>query len=202
MLSQSHREPHRRTARREGYPRYHAIVHRTVSLPSGCRGLRALFPGSNTATDRRRGLDHQQQHLHDQGISDSIAAHRMDLAGAGLHSERKWHAQSHSCSGSKHSETAVRPPRRVRALRTPSLSHTTARLDYSGPLLRGSTTLLPVLRQELLDVPRIEFPGPEIRISQNLPVQRNRRVHTLDDEHVQRPSHARAGLGAVLGAHN
>src|ERR1700688_832192 len=56
--------------------------------------------------------------------------------------------------------------------------------------------------QKALDEPGIEFPGPKVRIGKNLPVQRNRGEYALDDKHLERPSHARDCLVAVLSAHN
>jgi biopolymer transport protein ExbD len=49
---------------------------------------------------------------------------------------------------------------------------------------------LPVLLQEPLNESGINLPRPEIRVSQNLAVQRNGRVHAFDDKHLQRPRHA------------
>src|SRR5579864_9271747 len=71
---------------------------------------------------------------------------------------------------------------------------------------RGQTRRPPlhfaVLSQEPFDKPRVELPRSKIGIRQNLPMQRNRRIHAFDDKHLQRPCHTRAGLVPILGTHN
>src|SRR5579862_9540973 len=57
-----------------------------------------------------------------------------------------------------------------------------------------------VLLQETLDKSCVKLPSPEIRIRKNLAVQRNRRINALDDEHLQRPRHARDRFSAVFAA--
>jgi hypothetical protein len=62
--------------------------------------------------------------------------------------------------------------------------------------------LMPVLLQKPLNESRIDLPCPKVLIRQDLPMQRNRRKHALDNEHFQRPRHARNRLAAVLATHN
>jgi len=50
--------------------------------------------------------------------------------------------------------------------------------------------------------PVSKFPAPKIRISKNLTMQRNRRVHTFDDKHLQSPRHPRNGLATIFAAYD
>src|SRR5215472_8834384 len=66
----------------------------------------------------------------------------------------------------------------------------------------SSGRLTTVLLQEPFYESRIDLPCPEIGVGQDLPVQRDRGIYTLDDKHLQRPCHARARLVAVFRAHD
>src|ERR1700677_5076561 len=61
---------------------------------------------------------------------------------------------------------------------------------------------LPILRQESLNKRRIEVPCTEIGISQDPPMQRNRREYSFYDEHFQSARHAGNRFGPVFAAHN
>src|ERR1700722_21025098 len=65
-------------------------------------------------------------------------------------------------------------------------NHQESRSPERSLLLR-----LPILLQKPLNKSRINLPRPEVRIRENLAVQRDRRVHALDNKHLQRPRHPR-----------
>src|SRR5580698_2791931 len=58
------------------------------------------------------------------------------------------------------------------------------------------------LRQKSFNEPRIKLTCPEVRVGKNSPMQRNRRVHALDDKHLQCPRHPRDRLVAILAAYD
>src|SRR5271169_7197994 len=58
------------------------------------------------------------------------------------------------------------------------------------------------LRQESFDEAGIEIASAKIRIREDSPVQRNRGVDSLHDEHLQSTAHARDSFAAILAAHH
>src|SRR5579859_4350017 len=61
-----------------------------------------------------------------------------------------------------------------------------------------SFCLLSVLRQKPLNKSRIDLPCPEVRVRQYFAVQRDGRIHALNNKHLQRARHAGDGFVAVL----
>src|ERR1017187_379727 len=57
-------------------------------------------------------------------------------------------------------------------------------------------------RQKSLDESRIEIARAKFRVGKNPPVQRNRRVYSLHNEHSQRTAHARDRFTAILAANH
>src|ERR1700722_6106357 len=74
--------------------------------------------------------------------------------------------------------------------------------DSELELTRCWLSSMTILLQKPLNEPGIKSPRAKIRISQNFPVQRNRRVYALNDKHFERPRHARNGLVAVFPSHH
>src|SRR5579863_98454 len=62
--------------------------------------------------------------------------------------------------------------------------------------------LFPILRQESFNKRRIKLARAEIRISQNAPMQWDRREYPFDDKHFQRPRHTGNCFRPVFAAHD
>src|SRR5215472_10959604 len=64
-----------------------------------------------------------------------------------------------------------------------------------------SSRRLRLLREKAFNESSVEFSGAEFRIREDAPMQGNRRVNALNDEHLKCARHALASLRAVLAPH-
>src|SRR5882762_11380225 len=70
-------------------------------------------------------------------------------------------------------------------------------ISHTAAAEQGASHLFSVRSEQSFDEVSINLSRGKVRISQNPAVQRDRRLDTFDDEHLERPLHAADCFGSV-----